>query len=336
MPSPTVVNLIAPRAAAPVLPTDALDALRDAGWTVLHRPLPPGARAESLPAHIGTEASAVLASWGTPTFTPEVHAALPRLRFIGYCAGSVKRLVTPASFALGVAVCSAAPVIARAVGEYCLATALWVLRDLGTMSGPLSRAGTEAAWSRPPRALSLFGRTVGILAASSTARSFIDLLRPFGARIAVHDPYLSEEGAAALGVRRVSLEEACAQSVVSVHLPDLPATRGLIGAAELARVPDGGLFINSSRAPALDHDALLAELRTGRFRAVLDVFPREPLPPDSPLRGLPGVLLTPHTAGFSLDTYLAMGREVVADLLRWQAGEPLRLAVDAGRWDVLA
>jgi len=336
VPSLVLVNLIAPRAGTPVMPSDALDRLRSAGWTIIDRPLERGVASGDLPAWIGPDASAVLSSWGTPTFTPAVHEALPGLRFIGYCAGSVKRVVTPDTFARGVGVSSAAPVIANAVGEYCLSVALWVLRDLGTMSDALAGRAGDPRWVRPPQARSLWGRSVGIVSASSTARRFIDLLRPFGGDIAVYDPYLSEADASAMGVRCAALDEVCAQSVVSVHAPDLAATRGMIGRSQLARIPDGGLFINSSRASAIDYDALLAELRSGRIRAVLDVFPKEPLPADSPFHGLPGVLLTPHTAGFSLDVYLQMGREIVADLLRWQAGEPLRLGVDARRWELLA
>ena len=336
MQPPVIVNLIRPRADTPVMPPDALDRLRSAGWTIVDRPLERHVATEDLPGWIGPEASAVITSWGTPTFTPEVHTALPNLRFIGYCAGSVKRVVTPDTFARGVAVCSSAPIIATAVGEYCLAVALWSLRDLATMSEALAGRDGEARWIRPPVARSLWGRSVGLVSASTTARRFIDLLRPFGCDIAVYDPYLSDADAQSLGVRRADLDLVCAQSVVSVHAPDLPATRGIIGAAQLARIPDGGLFINSSRAPAIDYDALLAELRSGRIRAVLDVFPKEPLPVDSPFRSLPNVLLTPHTAGFSMDVYAQMGREVVADLLRWHAGEPLRLGVDAKRWELLA
>lgn len=336
LPSPTVVNLISPRRGLPVLPMDAVDRLTSQGWTVIERPLAPGSTSAELPAHVGPEACAVLASWGTPAFSPEVHAALPRLGFIGYCAGSVKRLVGPETFRRGVVVCSGAPIIARAVGEYCLAAALWSLRDLDGLSGALSGREGPARWDRPPRARSLYGRSVGIVAASSTARCFLELLRPFGCSVAVFDPYLSAAEAERLGVGLASLDEVCGQDVVSVHAPDLPATRGLIGAAQLRRIPDGGLFLNSSRAGVVQQDALLAELRTGRIRAVLDVFPQEPLPPDSPLVGLPGVLLTPHAAGFSLDLYAEMGREIVGDLLRWHAGQPPRHAVDARRWELLA
>lgn len=332
-----VANLIREdRTPAPVMPADALDRLRAAGWTVVERPLPPRATSADLAASIGTEASAVLTSWGCPTFTPEVHAALPNLRFIGYCAGSVKNVVGPESFARGVTVVSAAPVIATGVAEYCLAVALWALRDLGTTVATMAAAPGRDGWRKSPASRSLWGRSVGIVSASTTGRGFIRLLQPFGCDIAVYDPYLGEGDARALGVRRATMDEVCGQSLVSVHAPNLPATQGLIGRAQLARIPDGGLLINSSRAGVIDYDALHAELASGRIRAALDVFPREPLPPESPFYGLPNVILTPHIAGYSVDVYARMGHEVVADLLRWQAGEAPRMAVDARRWELLA
>ena len=331
-----VANLITPRPETPVMPADALQRLRDAGWTVVDRPLPRAATSDQLPALVGPDASAVLTSWGTPTFTPAVHDALPGLRFIGYCAGSVKRVVTPETFSRGVVVSSAAPVIATAVGEYCLAVLLWTLRDLGAITSALATRRGREGWVRPATSRSLWGRSVGIVSASTTARVFIDLLRPFGCDIAVYDPYLSDAAAAHLGVRVAPLDEVFDRPIVSIHAPDLPATRGLIGAEHLARIPEGGILINSSRPHVYDEDALLAALRTGRFRAVLDVFPQEPLPADNPLYTLPNVVLTPHTAGYSRDVYANMGRELVADLLHWEAGEALYMAVDARRWELLA
>ena len=329
---PTVVSLIDPAARPTVLPEDALATLGEAGWTVIHRPWKRREAAQAAE-WIGPNASAVLCTWGAPTFTPSLLDALPNLRFIGYCAGSVKHLVTPDVFARGVAVASAAPVIARAVGEYCLAATLWHLRGLQAMTRDLAGVNGAPRWSRHP-ARSLYGQRVGIISASTTARCFIDLLRPFDCDVLVYDPYLQEPFR--LGVRVGSLSDVCAQTVVSVHTPDLPATRGLVGAAELAQIPDGGLFINSARSAVVNTEALLRALRTGRFHAVLDVFPTEPLPPDSPFAGLPNVTLSPHTAGFSTDIYAQMGREIVADLLRWQAGDPMRLSVDAARWELLA
>ena len=91
---PTVVSLIDPAARPTVLPEDALATLGEAGWTVIHRPWKRREAAQAAE-WIGPNASAVLCTWGAPTFTPSLLDALPNLRFIGYCPGSVKHLVTP-------------------------------------------------------------------------------------------------------------------------------------------------------------------------------------------------------------------------------------------------
>jgi phosphoglycerate dehydrogenase-like enzyme len=336
---PVVVSLVEPGGAGSVLPADAVAALQAAGLEVRLRPRPPGLRSEDLGAWVGPDAWAVLASWGCPAFTPAVLDALPRLRCIGYLAGSVRRLVTPEAFARGITVLSAAPVIALAVAEYCLAQALTLLRRLDLAAGALAQAPGAAGWragAKLPASRSLWGRTVGIVSASATGRRLIALLQPFGCPVVVYDPFLTEGEAGALGVRRGELAEVCGQEIVSVHAPHLPATQGLVDAAAIACIPDGGLFINTARAGVVDYAALTEHLLRGRFCAALDVFPEEPLPADSPLYGLPHVMLTPHVAGYSVDVYARMGREVAADLLRLRAGQRPVLAVDAGRWEQLA
>ena len=122
----------------------------------------------------------------------------------------------------------------------------------------------------------------------------------------------------------MSLEEALSRpKVISVHAPITDQTKGMLGARELAMIPDGAVFINTARGILVDHDALTAELETGRFKAVLDVTYPEPLPADHPLRGLPNVLLTPHVAGPTKDGRRDMFRCVVDDLkLFWSGKTP--------------
>jgi phosphoglycerate dehydrogenase-like enzyme len=109
--------------------------------------------------------------------------------------------------------------------------------------------------------------------------------------------------------------------IVVVVTPCTPETEGLIGAAELAALPDDALVVNVGRGPVVDTEALLAE--RGRIRAALDVTDPEPLPPDHPLWDAPGVLITPHVAGGSAAFYPRARRFVDEQLQRWAAGEPL-------------
>jgi len=114
-----------------------------------------------------------------------------------------------------------------------------------------------------------------------------------------------------------------------VTVPRTDETDGMIGAAELSRLPAGAVVINVSRGGVVDEDALVAALRGGRLRgAGLDVFAREPLPPDSPLWGLPNVLVLPHVSGTSHRFWRRETDLIVANLRRYLAGERLLNTVD--------
>lgn len=118
--------------------------------------------------------------------------------------------------------------------------------------------------------------------------------------------------------------------VVVLLVPLTAATRGLVDARFLARLPDGALLVNASRGPVVRTDDLVAELCTGRIGAALDVTDPEPLPPDSPLWGMPNVLLTPHVGG-AVRALVARGYRLVGDQIRrYAAGEPLVNVVREG------
>jgi len=111
--------------------------------------------------------------------------------------------------------------------------------------------------------------------------------------------------------------------VVFVITPLTPATEHLIGAAELALLPDGALVVNTARGRVVDTEALLAETRTGRISAALDVTDPEPLPSDHELWRTPGVLISPHVGGQSSAFWPRMEKMVRSQLSRFAAGEPL-------------
>ncbi len=164
----------------------------------------------------------------------------------------------------------------------------------------------------------------------------IALLEPFQVRILVYDPYLPDERAAALGVERASLETVLRADVVSNHAPITPETRHMLGARELSLIRPGAVFVNTARAWAIDQAALLRELQTGRFWAALDVFEPEPLPEDSPFRGLDNAFLTPHRAGQTAETYLRQGAAMVDEVVRFLSGQTLRYQVRKEQYAIMA
>ena len=279
-------------------------------------------------------ADVILTSWGSPVLDMESLAKAPSLKYVGHAAGTVKSRLPFEAFGRGVRVFSAAGRIADSVADWCMAALMTMLRLFPAFDRDMHGG---ALWGADGvRGYELTGMEIGIVSLSSTARAFIPMLAPFRCDILAYDPYVAEEQAKALGVRLGALEEVMSRPVVSVHLPQLPATKGLISREMLALIPDGGLFINSSRSSVLDESALIAELASGRIRAALDVFDTEPLPLDSPFRNFPNLLLTPHVAGATVQSYRSLMRCVVEDIINAIEGKPTRYEIDPKRWDILA
>jgi phosphoglycerate dehydrogenase-like enzyme len=284
------------------------------------------------------EAEVLLTHWGAPPITAEVVAAAPRLRLVAHGAGTVKDLVGPAVFDAGITVTSAAAANAVPVAEYALAAILWANKDVFAGARLLRGDTDPEGWRHHARTVGNVGKRVGIVGASLVGRKLIELLAPFDLRVAVYDPYLDAEGAERLGVQLVTdLVELCESAdVVSLHAPSLPTTRHMIGAEHLRSMPDGAWLINTARGALVDHDALLAEVRTGRLNAVLDVTDPEPLPADSLLLALPNVIVTPHVAGAQGNELLRLADLVVGEIERFAAGEPPHWPVTAADWDRIA
>ena len=142
---------------------------------------------------------------------------------------------------------------------------------------------------------------------------------------------LTDEQAKASGATRVSKDELFARSdFISIHYKLSPRSRGIVGAADFARMKKTAYFINTSRGPLIDEPALIAALREGRIAgAGLDVFDDEPLAKDHPLRSCPRLVVTPHVGYASRENYVTYFREVVEDIEGWLAGKPVR-ALKAG------
>jgi phosphoglycerate dehydrogenase-like enzyme len=269
---------------------------------------------------VDVEADVVLGHWGCPRFDADALEALPRLRFLAYAAGTVRDVVTPDLWARGITVTSAAAANAVPVAEYTLAAILFANKGVFASR---ERLRDPALRIRRPRPVGNLGKRVGLVGASLVGRRVIELLAPFDLEVAVSDPYLTADEAARLGVVAVDLDEMMATSaVVSIHAPDLPSTRHLVGAAQLALLADGATLVNTARPALVDQDALEAELRTGRISAVLDVTDPDPLPPGHPLLELPNVFATPHVAGAQGSELQRLADLAITEIERYAAGEP--------------
>jgi D-3-phosphoglycerate dehydrogenase len=167
--------------------------------------------------------------------------------------------------------------------------------------------------------------TVGLIGYGHIGTKVVRLLKPFGCRILVCDPYVpvSAEDRAD-GVEQVALDTLLRQSdVVSLHARVTEETKGFLAAPQFARMKKGAYFINTARGPMVNYDDLYQALKSRHVRgAMLETFWLEPPPPDSPLLKLDNVTLTPHIAGASTTTVRIAARMIAEEIRRHAAGEP--------------
>lgn len=279
-----------------------------------------------------SDVEVLLTGWGCPPVDADVLDRAANLRAIIHTAGSIRHHVTQACWDRGIVVSSAVDQNAVPVAEYTLAAILFSQkRVLEASHDYMANRGHATSPTAYP-SMGNYRRTVGIIGASRIGRRVIELLAPFDLDVLLADPTVDEAEARELGVSLVPLDDLMAAAdTVSVHAPSLPETARLLDRRRLALMPDGAVLINTARGALVDTEALTDELVAGRLHAVLDVTEPEPLPAESPLWGLPNLLLTPHVAG-SLGGELArLVDHALDELERWAAGQEFATPVDADR-----
>jgi D-3-phosphoglycerate dehydrogenase len=191
---------------------------------------------------------------------------------------------------------------------------------------PLSNALVQSGrWEMPAVVplRRLEGRVLGLVGFGNIPRALAPKAMAFGLSVIAHDPFATTEAFAALGVEGVGFDELLERAdFISVHAPLTPATRGMIDAAAFAKMKKGALIINTARGPLIDEGALIAALDSGRIGgAALDVVETEPLPRDSRLLGRDNVILTPHTAFYSVEALEELQTKCASDVARVLSGE---------------
>jgi len=271
----------------------------------------------------------LITGWDCPWIGAAELAAMPRLRAVVHAAGTVRDHLGPDVWARGITVTTAADANAVPVAEYTLAAILLAGKGVPELARGYAADPGCAAADRPD--IGNYRRTVGILGASRVGRRVIDLLGPFDFTVLLHDPYVAGDDPVRARATTVSLDELLRRSsVVSVHAPLLAETTGLLGDRQFDLMSPGSVLINTARGAIVDQDALVRAVRAKGVRAVLDVTVPEPLPAGHPLRGLPGVILTPHVAGSLGNELHRLGESAVSELELLAAGRPPRSPV---RWE---
>jgi phosphoglycerate dehydrogenase-like enzyme len=283
------------------------------------------------------EVEVLVTSWGCPQLTKERLDAAPALRAIFHCAGTVRTFVTDEIWRRGILVTNAADENAVPVAEFTLAAIIFAGKRVPTLAQDARRHRDDWSYVARRGELSNRGRTIGLVGFSRVGRRVTERLRSLEVDVLVSDPYADPAEIRAAGGRPVALTELLARcDVLSLHVPELPSTRRLIGPAELAMLKDGATVINTARGAVLDTAALETECATGRLDAILDVTEPEPLPADSPLYDLPNVMITPHIAGSLGSETRRMSESALDELERYLSGRPPRAAVTADEFAVSA
>ncbi len=245
----------------------------------------------------------------------ELLDAAPRLCVVGRLGVGLDNIDVAACEARRVAVRTAAGANATAVAEYVIGAIVVLVRGVFG-STPEVAAG---AWPRERLVGGeVSGRQLGLIGLGAVARQVGVRAVALGMRVVASDPYLAADDEAWACARPVDLDELLAGSdAVSVHVPLVPETRHLLDAAAIARMPPGAVLVNTARGGVVDEEALADALRTGRLAgAALDVFETEPLHAEAGARlsEVPNLLLTPHIAGVTRESNLAVGMVTAANV----------------------
>ncbi len=248
----------------------------------------------------------------------DVFAQAKKLIAVGcFCIGT-NQVDTDTAETLGIPVFNAPYSNTRSVAELVVAEAIMLARGIPQKSTQCHRGG----WSKSALgSVEVRGKTLGVIGYGHIGTQVGVLAEGLGMQVIYHDI----ETKLALGNARAapSLDELLARAdIVTLHVPETPQTKWMIGEKELAKMKSGALLINAARGTVVDIDALAAALKSGHLGgAAIDVFPVEPKGNDdefvSPLRGMDNVILTPHIGGSTLEAQDNIGIEVAAKLVRY-------------------
>jgi len=255
---------------------------------------------------------------GSPPLTARVFEAARGLKIVAKHGAGVDSVDIAAATRHGIAVMVTGGANADAVAEHALAMMLALVRELPRFD----REIRQGAWRDLLHVTRDFReRTVGIVGFGQIGERTARLAQACGAQVLVHTRSavaLPEGMAREVEFGRL-LERA---DIVSLHCPLTEETRGLIGAAQLARMKQDAILINTARGPLIDEAALMAALTSGRLAAAgLDTFAVEPPDPANPLFALPNVIVTPHIAAATTQAMVRMGTIAANNIICWLRGE---------------
>ncbi|MFT3787777.1 MAG: NAD(P)-dependent oxidoreductase [Tepidisphaeraceae bacterium] len=274
-----------------------------------------------------------LTGWTTVTLPPSLAQDPGKLRYICGVTGSMKTLVPIELVRAGIPLTNWGDAPANGVAEGAMTLLLTVLKDIPKRTTLVREGGWKLDMDQ--HGGSLLGLNVGIYGCGVIGRRFVEMIRPFGAKLRVFDPYASTLPE---GVDRAnSLDELMAGTeALVIHAGWTPETNKSITRKHLAMLPDHGVVINTARGGIIDQDALFDELASGRLRAGLDVLEPDKMPTDHAARQWSNVVFTAHQVEFAWPgasrRMSTMHEYALDNLRRFASGQPLRWLMDETRY----
>jgi D-3-phosphoglycerate dehydrogenase len=246
-------------------------------------------------------------------------ARAPRLLAICALGAGYDVIDVDACTAAGIVVCSQSGTNFEPVAEHAIGLILNLSKKIGLTNRMMLKGAADDRWAMIGN--NIVGKTVGIVGIGAIGSRTAQLCRAFDMTVLAYDPYLTADEIAARGARKVEFDELLQHSdFITVHCPRTAETLGMFDAAAFARMKPTAYFVNTARGGIHDEEALLDVLRRGAIAgAGIDVFAREPPPPDHPLLLLDNVIATPHVAGITSETFHSMSirtAEQWIDLMR--------------------
>jgi phosphoglycerate dehydrogenase-like enzyme len=255
-------------------------------------------------------------------FNADLIGRLPNLKLIVTIGMANAAIDVEAAKAHDVVVSGTDGMDAEATPMLTWALILGITRNLYSEAASVRAGGWQVGIG-----IDLAGKTLGLLGLGKIGQAIAHYAAAFKMRTIAWSQNLTADKGAQHGVERVEKDDLFRQAdIVSVHLRLSNRTRDLVGESELSLMKPTAYLVNTSRGPIVSEPALIAALQNGRIKAAaLDVFDKEPLPPDHPFRFLPNVLATPHVGYVTENTYAHAFQQIVENIASWLDGKPRRV-----------
>ena len=281
-----------------------------------------------------SKAEIIMTGWDSPRLTFKIYQENSPLKYLCHVAGEVRPYVDQECIKAGLIVSNWGTIVAKSVAE---GTLMMILSALRRSTHFQLEMHIRKGWTGKKLPEGLFYQRVGLFGFGAIAQQLVKLLKPFECKIFAYDPFVSDKVFEQFDVMRKNSIEELFQScrIISIHVAQTSETYHAVNKNILSKLEKGGIIINTARGSIIDTKSLIAELKTGRIEAALDVFEQEPLSDESELRGLENCLLIPHLAGPTPDRWVDMGNLAVKNIENFIKGREVLFRIAPGQYEVM-